>query len=456
MRAATGDIVAYLDDDAYPDAQWLKYLALTFLRTTHAGVGGPNIPPADQSASAECVAHAPGGPSHVLLTDTLAEHIPGCNMAFRKAALDEIGGFDPEFRIAGDDVDLCWRLQDNGQTLACNPAAMVFHHRRSSVRAYWKQQLNYGRAEALLERKWPEKYNALGNPTWSGRLYGRGLLHALGCGRASRIYHGSWGSALFQSVYHTAPTIWQALPTTPEWYLILAVLALVTCWGALWSPLLFALPILMLAAGLTVAQAGVASIAAFPRARFNNRFQLWHRRGLTFWLHLIQPAARLLGRLKTGLTPWRRRGRGAFTWPWAKRFQLWSDSNWQSLEHRLRKVESDLRTSDAVVLRGGDFDDWDLEVRGGIFGSARLRITAEEHGQNQQMVRMRAWPRCSKFGGAITLGFIAICDAAALADAWGIWAVSGVIGLLLLAMILREIGLAMAAIVHVMHGWEKA
>src|SRR5205085_5368183 len=72
MAAAVGEIVAYLDDDAYPDAQWLKYLALTFLRTSHAGVGGPNIPPANQSACAECVAHAPGGPSHVLLTDTLA------------------------------------------------------------------------------------------------------------------------------------------------------------------------------------------------------------------------------------------------------------------------------------------------------------------------------------------------------------------------------------------------
>ena len=46
-----------------------------------------------------------------LLTDTLAEHVPGCNMAFRKSCLEEIGGFDPIFHAAGDDVDICWRIQ---------------------------------------------------------------------------------------------------------------------------------------------------------------------------------------------------------------------------------------------------------------------------------------------------------------------------------------------------------
>ena len=111
MRASKGEIVAYIDDDAVPDPQWLTYLAATFLSTDHVGVGGPNIPPADDGPIAECVSNSPGGPVHVLLTDQEAEHIPGCNMAFRKAALEAIGGFDAQFRIAGDDVDLCWRLQ---------------------------------------------------------------------------------------------------------------------------------------------------------------------------------------------------------------------------------------------------------------------------------------------------------------------------------------------------------
>src|SRR5439155_9858763 len=94
MSEATGEIVAYIDDDARPDPHWLQYLAATFTSTDHVGVGGPNIAPPGDGPIAECVANAPGGPLHVLLTDRLAEHIPGCNMAFRKSALEAIGGFD--------------------------------------------------------------------------------------------------------------------------------------------------------------------------------------------------------------------------------------------------------------------------------------------------------------------------------------------------------------------------
>ncbi|MBA3600183.1 MAG: glycosyltransferase, partial [Acidobacteria bacterium] len=136
LEAATGEIVAYTDDDAHPDPHWLKYLAATFLKTEHAGIGGPNIAPLDDGEIAECVANAPGGPIHVLTSDTEAEHIPGCNMAFRREALLAIGGFDTQYCAAGDDVDLCWRIQEKGWTLGFSPAAMVWHHRRNSFRDY--------------------------------------------------------------------------------------------------------------------------------------------------------------------------------------------------------------------------------------------------------------------------------------------------------------------------------
>src|SRR3989442_7014584 len=103
-----------------------------FLSTSHAAVGGPNLPPPGDGPIAECIARAPGGPVHVLLSDREAEHLPGCNMAFRKARLEAIGGFDPQFRTAGDDVDVCWRLEERGFTLGFSPAAMVWHHRRNS------------------------------------------------------------------------------------------------------------------------------------------------------------------------------------------------------------------------------------------------------------------------------------------------------------------------------------
>jgi GT2 family glycosyltransferase len=137
-----------------------------------AGVGGPNVPPRADSASAHQVARAPGGPLHVLLSDDRAEHIPGCNMAFRREALIAIGGFDPRFRVAGDDVDICWRLQERGWTIGFSPGAVVLHSRRRTVRAYLRQQAEYGKAEALLERKWPQRYNRRGHVVWSGTVYG--------------------------------------------------------------------------------------------------------------------------------------------------------------------------------------------------------------------------------------------------------------------------------------------
>jgi GT2 family glycosyltransferase len=152
LAACIGSIVAYLDSDAYPDPHWLRYLAASFLESVHAGIGGPNIAPPDSARVAQCVARAPGGPMHVLLSDLEAEHIPGCNMAFRREALTDIGGFDPRYDAAGDDVDVCWRIRERGRTLGFSPAAMVWHHRRDSFRAFWRQQRGYGRAEARRGR----------------------------------------------------------------------------------------------------------------------------------------------------------------------------------------------------------------------------------------------------------------------------------------------------------------
>src|SRR5256885_7414525 len=114
MRAATGEIVAFIDDDAYPDLHWLRFLALAFRDGAYVAVGGPNLPPPDDGWMADAVANGPGGPNPVLLSDRVAEHIPGCNMACPSEALDTIGGFDSVFGTAGDDVDVCWRLRDRG------------------------------------------------------------------------------------------------------------------------------------------------------------------------------------------------------------------------------------------------------------------------------------------------------------------------------------------------------
>src|SRR5207244_8361330 len=76
--------ISYIDDDASPDPHWLTYLAAAFLSTTHAAVGGPNIAPPGDGGIAEAVANAPGNPTHVLVSDQEAEHIPGCRSEERR------------------------------------------------------------------------------------------------------------------------------------------------------------------------------------------------------------------------------------------------------------------------------------------------------------------------------------------------------------------------------------
>jgi GT2 family glycosyltransferase len=452
LAAATGEIVAYIDDDAYPDPHWLTYLAATFMRTTHAGVGGPNLPPAGDGPIAECIAHAPGGPVHVLLSDQEAEHIPGCNMAFRKAALQAIRGFDPQFRIAGDDVDVCWRLQQRGWTLGFHPAAMVWHHRRNSVRAYWKQQLNYGKAEALLERKWPEKYNTAGHLTWAGRVYGNG--HTCLLGWAGRIYYGIWGSAPFQALYQPAAGMLRSLPLMPEWYLVIVALAALSALGFLWMPLSYILPLFILAMGTSVAQAVLSATHAHFTSEPRPLVAWLKRRTLTVCLHLLQPLARLCGRLRYGLTPWRY-GAPRLSLPRPRIFAIWTEQ-WQDPTVRLQSLEAALRAYGGVVLHGGEYDRWDLEVQGGLLGAARILMAVEDHGAGTQYVRFRSWPRCSPVAIVLILLFTLLSAEAMEDQAWAVATMLGTVAMLLTLRTLQECAGAATAVLQALKHQKEA
>lgn len=195
--AATGSILAFTDDDCEPDAEWVSRLRRGFADGRFAAAGGPNLPPPARSLTEAVVSAAPGAPSHVMLDDEEAEHLPGCNIAVTKAAFDAIGGFDPQFHTAGDDVDFCWRLRDAGYRMGFVPGAFVWHWRRPSMRAYLRQQRGYGRAERLLIAKHPQRFTANGQARWDGFVYNGAPLRA---GENSIIYHGPMGLAGYQSV----------------------------------------------------------------------------------------------------------------------------------------------------------------------------------------------------------------------------------------------------------------
>lgn len=402
LEAASGSIVAYIDDDAYPDPDWLAYLAHTFRTSNFVGVGGPNISPPGDGPIAECVALSPGGPAHVLLNDTVAEHIPGCNMSFRKDRLKAIGGFDPKFRVAADDVDVCWRLQARGWELGFNPAAVVWHHRRNSVRAYWKQQSGYGKGEALLHAKWPEKYNEQAHLSWAGRVYGPTAKPLLGW--LQRVYHGVWGTAPFQSLYERHAGAWTYVPLLPEWYLLLLLLMVLGGVGLLWPPLLWFAAAFASGLALTLLQ---ALENGFETAGTSLRQKL-----LIALLHVIQPLARLTGRVKYGIVPWRVAEGATFKVPVPRQTKIWFEQ-WSAPEQRLEFIESELRRSGVVVERAGPFDRWDLHIMSGMAGGVRLSMTVEEHGAGRQLLRFRTRPRVGRAFALMTAGFAAFALAAA-------------------------------------------
>ena len=159
----------------------------------------------------------------MLLDDRIAEHVPGCNMAFRRDALLAIGGFNPIYLRAGDDVDVCWRLQARGWKIGFASSALVWHHHRSSVSAYWRQQVGYGEGETWLMAHHPEKFLD-GRMLWRGRIYSP--LPFVRSLWGTRINAGVWGTAAFPSVYRTDVHPFAFLPHSIRWQVFSFVLTL--------------------------------------------------------------------------------------------------------------------------------------------------------------------------------------------------------------------------------------
>jgi len=386
IEATTGEIVAFTDADCRADEDWLYYVVGDLLNSAFVGMGGPNLLPLEDSAVAAAVMASPGGPAHVMLTDRQAEHIPGCNMVFYRWALVEIGGFDPNFRKAGEDVDMCWRLQQAGFKLGFSAAGLVWHYRRSTVGAYLKQQSGYGEAEALLVRKHPEYFNSIGGSLWRGRIYTDAKLGVLL--QPPIIYHGAFGAGWFQTLYAAEPAGVLMFCTTLEFHL-LVTLPLLILSASVRVLLPLALAMLLLSLGVCVA-AGVQ--AALPRHKAS-----WWSRPLVALLFLLQPvvrgAARYRGRLT--FTPAARapeesldsvalRARGAAL----DRVQYWGERPLDRVAFvaailaRLERLGWPHKTDIG-------WSEFDVEIYGNRWSNLQLTTATETHAGGRQLVRCR-------------------------------------------------------------------
>ncbi len=380
-QTAQGEIIAYLDDDAFPPADWLFFIAIAFDSPECAAAGGPNFPPLGRSIQADAIALAPGGPKAVLISDIEAEHLPSCNLCIRRRVLEELGGFDPRFRAAGDDVDICWRILDRGWSIRYHASAFVWHYARSTIKALWKQQAGYGKAEALLQSKWPEKYNETGQASWRGRIYGSAVMKPLFV--RSRVYHGEWGQAPFQALAWNSAGFLANSTLMPEIYLLIGLSFILGLGGFLWFPLFIftGFSLLSLAALL------YNILAHVRQTQFQlSSFAATHARTLasvTAFVYILQPLARLYGRVRYRVVPWWNKD-FSFFWPWVSGLSHWSEAP-LGPDQRLLYMERKIQKTGFFDRRSGHFDRWDLQVKGGLFGKARIYFACESHGSSQML-----------------------------------------------------------------------
>jgi GT2 family glycosyltransferase len=384
IAAATGEIIAFTDGDCRTDEDWLWYVVGDLLKDTYVGMGGHNFLPPDDSAVAAAVAVSPGGPAHVMLTDRQAEHIPGCNMVFYKWALEEIGGFDPIFHRAGDDVDVCWRLQQRGYKIGFSPPGFVWHYRRSTIQAYLGQQRGYGEAEAMLVRRHPEYFNALGGSVWHGRIYTTSKFGLTV--RQPIIYHGIFATGFFQSVYRSEPAMALMLWTTLEYHAVvnLPLLALSVPYTAL-APL----ALLSVATSLGVCVAAAAQ-AELPRSR-----RRWWSRPVVAALFFLQPIvrgwARYQGRLSLGPTP-KTAAESleslALQDADLRRVDYWADQDLDRVTFVRRIIDRLERQGWEIKVDAG-WSEFDVEILGSRWASLQLATVSEPHKENKQMLRCR-------------------------------------------------------------------
>ena len=101
-----------------------------------------------------------------------------------------------------------------------------------------------------------------------------------------------------------------------------------------------------------------------------------------------------------------------------------------------------------MVVHGGEYDRWDLEVQGGLLGASRMLMAVEDHGAGTQFVRFHSWPRFSRVAVVLTL-FFALLSAVAVEDrAWSAAAILATITVLLTLRTLDEAAGAEAVILR--------
>jgi DNA-binding beta-propeller fold protein YncE len=369
-------------------------------------------------------------------------------MAFRRSALLAIGGFNAVYLRAGDDVDVCWRLQARGWKIGFASAALVWHHHRTSVRAYWRQQVGYGEGETWLMAHHPEKFLD-GHMLWRGRIYSP--LPFVRSLWGTRINAGVWGTAAFPSVYRTDVHPFAFLPHSIRWQVmsfisVVAGFAITSTGRHRWAAaLLLAAGFFGIAVTLTknIAYALRSDVDSLPGNR------LWYL-AIVAYLHFIQPLARVRGRIRGALSPpsvavpthrpqTSRGPRPSLAEAWRALLLIsgtviedryWSET-WTSTDRVLSQLTDWLKRSRAVhiiEIDDGWSDDRDVSVFIGRWAWLDIRALVEEHMAGRTLLRVSTHLRPTSFGVVSALGIAVVLLLGALAGRFALrWPIGGAI-----------------------------
>lgn len=159
-QKANGEILAFLDSDCVASPSWLKELVPAFKDTAVCAVGGridsffntTGLDRYEQVKSSLIIGN------HVRRSSEREKffYVPSCNLLVKKNVFHTVGGFNPDL-VVGEDVDLCWRLQDAGHSIEFRPDGTIFHRHRNKISAFCRRRFDYGTSEPLLQKLHPDR-----------------------------------------------------------------------------------------------------------------------------------------------------------------------------------------------------------------------------------------------------------------------------------------------------------
>ena len=233
IRLAKGEIVAFIDDDAYPDTHWLEYAIKYFGEKDIGGVGGPGVTPPGDRRMARIGGRVydnwlVSGNYHYRYkaggVRMDVEDYPSCNLFVRKSLLEKIGGYRTDF-WPGEDTLLCKDIIDRWKRIVYDPWVVVYHHRRPLFSAHLRQLGRYGFHRGYFCKRFPS--NSLRLSYFVPTLFDLylvvlsviGLINATGVGRIT--FH-RWGGYLPLWIYLAAVVI-TSFSLKPHYWVLTAL-----------------------------------------------------------------------------------------------------------------------------------------------------------------------------------------------------------------------------------------